>query len=300
MLDFWKAVLELIRRKLPIISLLGAALVVALVGYFLVPLKYVSSTMMVLITPAAGGTLSRDPTAPPDLTNPMLSFSNDLKTASTILIQVMNTPEVAAKLGAVEDGPTQVTINDGRTNPNLLDGDGPFIYVVGESTSAADAKDVVVRAQRRMRQELLDRQKSLGAPPETYLTMVDVVPTTIPKISRSDNIKVGGVAFVLSLVFGLGIAYVWRAGKLASKKRESEVGSGSDWELRDSVDGGSGEAVAAEQLVVEQLADVDPEQEADAEQLVVVGQPADGEQVAESEQDIEAEHLAEEEEGGRG
>ena len=65
-----------------------------------------------------------------------------------------------------------------------------------------------------MRKELLDRQKSLGAPPETYLTMVDVVAPTTPKVTRLDKIKVGGAAFALSLIVGLGAAYVWQSSRL--------------------------------------------------------------------------------------
>ena len=147
-MDFWKAVLALARRKLVILPLLGLAIVAALAGYSLTPLHYVSSATMVLAPPAFGRTLSLDPTEQAYLTNPMLSFSNDLKTASTILIWAMNAPDAAAELGAAEGGPTQLTVDDGRTNPKLLDGNGPFIYVVGESTSRAEARNVVIRAQQ--------------------------------------------------------------------------------------------------------------------------------------------------------
>jgi hypothetical protein len=235
-MDFWKAILGLARRRLIVIPLLVTATVAALAGYFLTPLHYVSSTTMVLITPALGGTLSKDPTAPIGLTNPMLSFSNNLKTASSILIQVMNTPEVAAELGAGDGDPTELTVDDGRTNPHLLDGNGPFVYIAGESTSAAEAKDVVIRAQKRMRQELVDRQKSAGAPPETYLTIVDVVAPTTPEVNRSNRIKVGSVALVLSSVFGLSIAYAWQArryrraaAEVPPKHQDIELDQSSNW-----------------------------------------------------------------------
>ena len=220
-MDFWKAILGLARRKLVIIPLLGSTIAVGLAGYFLTPLHYVSSTTMVLVTPALGGTLSQDPTKPIDLTNPMLNFSSNLKTASSILIQAINTPEAAAELGVVKHGPTQLTVDDGRTNPELLDSNGPFIYVAGDSTSRAEAKDVVLRAQARLRQELVDRQKALGAPPETYLTMVDVVAPTTAKVTRAERIKFGGISFVLSLVFGLSMGYAWQRVR-ASRHRVDE------------------------------------------------------------------------------
>jgi len=215
-MDFWKAIRGLARRKLFIIPLVASAVVVALSGYFVTPLRYVSSTTMVLVTPAFGGTVSQDPTKPTDLTNPMLSFSNTLKTASAVLIQAMNTREAAAELGAPKDGPNKLTIDDGRTNPDLIDSNGPFVYVACESTSPNAAKDVVLRTQLRMREELVDRQRSMGAPPETFLTIVDVVAPTPPKVSRSDKIKIGGMAFAATIVFGLSLAYAWqriRAGR---------------------------------------------------------------------------------------
>jgi hypothetical protein len=234
-MEFWKAILGLVSRKIIVIPLLGAAIALALTGYFLTPLSYVSTTTMVLVKPAFGGTLSQDPSAPTDLTNPMLGFSTDLKVASAILIHVMNTREAAAELGAVKGGPTKVTIDDGRTNPNLLDSNGPFVYVVGESPSKAEAKAVVMRAQARMRQELIDRQRSLRAPQETYLTMVDVVPPTTPEVTRAHRIKISGIAFVVSLVFGLCIAYALQrtrvshlgrlAGELPVKHQENELDS---------------------------------------------------------------------------
>ena len=240
-MDFWKAVLALARRKLVILPLLGLAIVAALAGYSLTPLHYVSSATMVLAPPAFGRTLSLNPAEQAYLTNPMLSFSNDLKTASTILIWAMNAPDAAAELGAAEGGPTQLTVDDGRSNPKLLDGNGPFIYVVGESTSRAEARNVVIRAQHRMRKELLDRQKSLGAPPETYLTMVDVVAPTTPKVTRSDKIKVGGAAFALSLIVGLGAAYVWQSSRLRraaagrSKHNDKELESSRDLGLHNDL-----------------------------------------------------------------
>ena len=208
-MEFWKVVLGLLRRRLLIFPLLAAAITLGVAGYFLTPLKYIASTTMVLVTPAFGGTLSQNPAHPTDLTNPMLTFNDNLKTASAILIHAMNTRDVAAELGAL-DGPTDLTIDDGRSNPDLILNSGPFVYIEGESTSRSEAKDVVIRAQKRIRQELIDRQKALSAPPETYITLNDVVMPAIPEVSRANRIKVGGIAFVLSFLMGLSAAYAWQ------------------------------------------------------------------------------------------
>jgi hypothetical protein len=208
-MEFWKVILGLIRRKRLVLPLLVAATTLGIAGGFLTPLKYISSATMVLVTPAFGGTLSQDPADPTDLTNPLLNFNDNLKTASAILIYAMNTPEVAAELGTL-DGPTELTIDDGRTNPDLILNNGPFIYIVGKSASKTEAREVVLRAQERMRQELIDRQKALRAPLETYVTMDDVVAASIPEASRADRVKVGSIAFVLALVLGLSAVYAWQ------------------------------------------------------------------------------------------
>lgn len=312
-MDFWKAILGLARRKLVIIPLLGSTIALGLAAYFLTPVHYVSSTTMVLVPPAVGGTLSQDPTKPIDLTNPMLNFSNNLKTASSILIQAINTPEVAAELGVVKHGPTQLTVDDGRTNPKLLDSNGPFIYVVGESTSKAEAKDVVVRAQARLRQELVDRQESLGAPSETYLTMVDVVAPTTAKLTRAQRIKIGGIAFVLSLVFGLATGYAWQRvrasrqrieqGEFPPAPRPTELDSSQDQDRRRHLELAAEELSAdegvadADSVAAARLVDGGPGgvEVAAADERYAFDEPsADGEpQVADDEHVAEAERLAE-------
>jgi hypothetical protein len=92
-MEFWKTILGLARRKFIGLPLLAVALGTAALAYFLVPAHYVSTTTMVLTTPTGGGTLSQDPTKPNGLTNPLLNFDEGLKTAATIVIHAMNTPE---------------------------------------------------------------------------------------------------------------------------------------------------------------------------------------------------------------
>ncbi|MFJ2028465.1 hypothetical protein [Streptosporangium sp. NPDC087985] len=208
-MDFWKAIFGLTRRKLigpPLILLsLGTAALV----FFLVPTYYVSTASMVLTTPATGGTLSSDPTRPIGLTNPLLQFSDGLRVTAGILILSLNTPEVAADLGVVKNGPTQITINDGRTNPDLLgiSTNGPFIYVEVQSRSAVMAQDVVLKAKQRIRKELANRQQALKAPRSTFISVVDVVPSSTPEAKISTKLMAAGAALFSVLFIGLSIAY---------------------------------------------------------------------------------------------
>ncbi|MEU4830705.1 hypothetical protein [Streptosporangium sp. NPDC023615] len=206
-MEFWKTLLGLVRRRWIGFPLLGLALVAAVVTFALVPVRHVSSTSMVLTTPPAGGTL--DPVTPQGRSNPLLQFSDGLRTTAGILILAMNTKAVMAELGVTEDGPTEVTINDGRNDPSMMGilTNGPFVYVRVESGSADTVRTVMTEAQARLRAELTRRQQVLGAPNSTYIGLVEVVPPAPPEADRSGPARAAGGAAFLVVLLGLGTAY---------------------------------------------------------------------------------------------
>ena len=211
----------LLRRRYVGPPVLALAVLAAAVTFILVPTHYVSRAFMVLATPAGGGTLSTDPNKPTGLTNPLLNFNDGLKTTSGILIQAMNTPQELARLGAAPKSSTTITINDGSTSPDLLSSSqtGPFVYVEAESTSPQAASEAVKKAQVDMRQELVNRQKALNAPPITYLSIVDVIAPTDPVSKATLKLELTGVALVSVLVLGLGGAYARSRMQLSRKLR---------------------------------------------------------------------------------
>ncbi|GLZ28896.1 hypothetical protein Lesp02_10860 [Lentzea sp. NBRC 105346] len=217
-MDFWKTVLGLVRRKFIGPPVIATGLLVGALVFFLLPTHYQSSAFMVLTTPAAGGT--QDPSKNTGLTNPLLQFNDGLRTTAAILIQSMNTPEAFASLGVVEHGPTKVLINDGSTNPDLLGTNGPFVYVEGDSTSYEEARGVVVRGQKKIRDELVTRQKELGAPESTFISVVDVVSASEPEALLMDKFQAAAVAFVLTVLLGFAGAYGWERTVVARSRRK--------------------------------------------------------------------------------
>ncbi|WP_329426473.1 hypothetical protein OG339_40170 [Streptosporangium sp. NBC_01495] len=206
-MEFWKTILDLARRKRVGFPLVGLALLAAVAVFLLVPPRYVSSASMVLTTPPAGGTT--DPAKPLGRSNPLLQFSDGLKTTAGILILSMNTEAVATELGIVKDGPVEVTINDGRTNPSMLGilMNGPFVYVEVESDSVDVTRTVMARAQFRLRTELVRRQEVLGAPRPTFIGFVEVVPAGYPAMDRSGTWQAAGGASFVVVLLGLGAVY---------------------------------------------------------------------------------------------
>src|SRR6478672_2529035 len=206
-MEFWITIVGLVRRKGVVIPALLIAVALAVTAYLMTPISYVSSSTMVLTTTQFGGTESRDPTKPTDLTNPLLNFNDSLTTTSAILIEAMNTGSVDRQLGIT--GSTQLVVDDGRTNPDLLGLNGPFLYIVGRSTSPAEAKRVVLQAQVLTSQKLRDWQSALNAPEKTYLTLAEVVPPSAPVPVRGRAIKYGLLGFLFGFVLFMGIAYFW-------------------------------------------------------------------------------------------
>ncbi|WP_043630997.1 hypothetical protein [Nonomuraea candida] len=187
----------------------AAAIGLALAGYLLVPARYVSTASMVLTISTTGGTEEAGPAPDPGLTNPLMQFGDALRAAAGILILTMRNERVATELGVAEGGPTTVVVNDGRTDPGLMSmgANGPYVHIEVESTSAATARDVMAKAQRRVRTELTNWQTSLGAPPSTHLGILDVRPTSAPRPDTSGKLTAAAGGAVLGLLGGLAAAY---------------------------------------------------------------------------------------------
>ncbi|GAA3662932.1 hypothetical protein GCM10022224_028680 [Nonomuraea antimicrobica] len=183
-----------------------ASLAVGVVVYSVLPVHYSADVSLVLATPVNGGTIPSDKTKQ-GLTNPFLSFNDALKTGASIVILSMNTQDVWTELGAPKDGPTEITIDDGRSNPNVLDINGPYIYVRVDSESPATATAVLMAARERVATELFKWQKALGAPANTFITSTDIVPPAEPEADHSLNWQGGIIAALLTLGVGFGIAY---------------------------------------------------------------------------------------------
>ncbi|WP_143737902.1 hypothetical protein [Microbispora sp. GKU 823] len=204
-MELWKILGSLLTRKAVGPPLILLSLLVAVGTFFFVPARYQSSALMVLTTSARGATI--DPSKTFGLQNPLLGFSDGLKTTATILIQAINTPELRHDVGAPKDGPVELTVDDGRTDPDLLDISGPYIYVSVVAPTADEASKTVAAVQARVRRELNDRQVALGAPKSTFVSLNDVVPLSQPERVTSVQWKAAGSAFAVSLLVCFGIAY---------------------------------------------------------------------------------------------
>ncbi|WP_169981234.1 hypothetical protein [Microbispora sp. H10836] len=206
-MEFWTTIAGLLRKWSIGLPLLAISILAGTVTFIVAPTRYEADTSLVLATPVNGGVYSRDPNRPLPRGNPLLQFNDALKTAASIVIQSMNTQDVWTQLGAPKDGPTTITIDDGRSNPRVLDISGPYIYIRVVAPSPAVASSVLTKAQRRVRDELTGWQQTLGAPPSTYLTVANIVPPSKPEAMLSTRWQVAAGAGLLVACAGLGLVY---------------------------------------------------------------------------------------------
>ena len=196
-MDFIKTLLVLLKRwyvALPIFVItVGAASLV----YASVPVRYSSNGTVVLTAPTAGAS-SGQSSQERGQTNPLLAFDSSLSITASIIIQSMGTPQVAAELGADKENTFEVS--SGELG-------GPFIVVQTESASADRAKTMVQQVVDRVRAELDARQKTLKAPPSTFIKADQVVPASVPEKLLGGKMRAAGAALALGLFASLGSAF---------------------------------------------------------------------------------------------
>jgi hypothetical protein len=205
-MQFWVAIANLARRWRVMVPVLLVASTLGALVFVAVPVRYVSTATMVLATTEHGGTESRDPAAPTELTNPMLNFSDSLATTADMLIWSMTDRDVRDTLSA--DGTTEVLVDDGRTNPDLFGFNGPVVYVSAEGTDPAATQTAVDTARDLLRTRLLDWQRSMRAPRSTYVSLVDVVPRTDAEALTVQHVRLAAMAFAGGFVLALTLAYL--------------------------------------------------------------------------------------------
>ena len=162
----------------------------------------------------------------------------------------MNTPAALEQLGAPIGGPVTVTVDNGKTNPNLLGIEGPFVYIQADSTSAEEAIQVVVRAQQLARDELIKRQTEAGAPPSTFLVLTDVVAASPPQAVLSAKLQAAGGVLIAGVVFGLVGTYGAQRVLFARRQRRQAAAANADGDP-DAVDAGNARTVRFEPLSVQ-------------------------------------------------
>jgi hypothetical protein len=228
-MDFWQTVLVLGRRWYVTVPAFLIAVGAAAGIYMTIPVTYTSTAVLVFTAPPSGGSLPADPKQPNAISNPLLNFDQGLNNAAAVVIQALNTPEVALQLGAAPGGDPAYKVTNGSTNQQEQIVAGPFVFVEGDSRDPKAAHDIAQRAVDRVRSELASRQKILDAPPPTYIVADVAVQPTTPQAQKGSKMRsaavtvgIGGIA-ALSAAFCVESYSQWRRRKTTAVGEQVRV-----------------------------------------------------------------------------
>ncbi|MFC4011054.1 hypothetical protein ACFOY2_27760 [Nonomuraea purpurea] len=225
-MEFWKTVFGLARHKFIGPPILALAAVAGIAGFLIVPAHYTAGVVLLLTGPGNTQPAPGEPLSAAGRTNPLLVDSAGLRTTAAALILATSTPEVLKELGAPKEGPHKLVIDDGSSNQALFGSGGPFLSITADSPDERTARDLVVRTQKRVENELDATQKKLGAPEILYISLVNVTPPSTPEAQLSDKVQTGAIAAVLTVFAGFAAAYAWRlkqAGRPAADAPEEDA-----------------------------------------------------------------------------
>ncbi|MEV0623165.1 hypothetical protein AB0I81_58310 [Nonomuraea sp. NPDC050404] len=220
-MDFWKAISVLFRRWYVALSALLLTFIAAYGMYATIPTQYSSTTLMVLTVPTSGSYRMPQPTVPNPLVNPLLNFDGGLNMTASIMVQVLNGPEVAGQLGVHAESTTTYRVHNGHPNPELLI-NAPFVVIEGTSLSPQEAKKIVQRVAERAKIELKRRQERLGSPPETFINLTEMIAPTEPFAERGGKTRTAAVVFALGVMAALAASYAAESIMLGLRRRKEQ------------------------------------------------------------------------------
>jgi hypothetical protein len=197
--DFWQTVRVVGRRWYIAVPVFLVVLGVAGLIAVQTPHDYESTGTVVLTEPDPAAAAADRSLGHNDVANPLLSFADSLSTDSELLAQSLNSPDAVQALRA-RGGTASYTASDGKLN-------GPFIVVVADARDPGPAQGTVALALRYVREQLVARQKALGAPVASYIVVKDVVTPTTPAPKLGGRSRFLGTMLVIAVAASLCCTY---------------------------------------------------------------------------------------------
>lgn len=227
-MDFWGTVGVLFRRWYITVPAFLATLVLAGAAYSVVPIQYESASVVVLTTPLNGGTEYTGPDHTDSITNPMMNFDQSLALTASLVIQQLRSTETSEALGVHPGDTTTYEVNNGTSNPELLQS-GPFIFVRGTGPTPGAAQDMATRVTATAQEILEARQDEVNAPASTHIEVQVVVAPTAGQPLMGSPLRaaagVGGLAALAGLVAVYGFENLLEHRRLRrARKRQGSGG----------------------------------------------------------------------------
>jgi hypothetical protein len=197
--DFWQTVRVVGRRWYVAVPVFLVVLGVAGLIAMNTPHDYESTGTVVLTEPDPAAAAADRSLGHNEVANPLLSFADSLTTDSELLAQSLNSPGAIQALRA-RGGTATYTASDGALK-------GPFIVVVADAKDPGPVQGTVSLALTYVREQLVARQKALGAPVSSYIVVKDVVAPTTPAPKIGGKSRFLGTMVVIALATSLCCTY---------------------------------------------------------------------------------------------
>jgi hypothetical protein len=222
-MDFWRTVVVLFKRWYITVPAFVLTLLVAGAAYSAAPIQYESTSVVALTSPLSGGTKTTNlpPNAPASLTNPLLNFEHSLALTASIVIEQLNSSATTSSLGITPGSSTTCEINNGTTNPELLES-GPLIFITCDASSAKEAKAIAEKVSVTAGQILDQRQAELNAPPSTHIKMQMVVTPVDGRPLLSSHMRAAAAVGALSCLASLAAVYGFESLMTNRRRRREE------------------------------------------------------------------------------
>ena len=137
------------------------------------------------------------------------------------MIQQLTSPETATSLGITPGGHHQLQVNNGTTNPELLQS-GPFVFVQGTGPSAEAAQEITQQVSAMAATVLDQRQDEVNAPGSTHIELQVVVPPTAGKAAARQPAAGGGRRGALAGLASLAAVYGFESLMTHRRRRREE------------------------------------------------------------------------------
>jgi hypothetical protein len=232
-MDFWRTVTVLFRRWYLTVPALLATLGITAAAHSMAPNRYESSSVLVLTAPLHGGTEAIHSSRPGEVINPLTNFDQSLALTGAIVIQQLNSSETANALGATPGGATNYSVNNGTSNPELLQS-GPFVFIEGVGPSPEVAQGLTEKLAALAKRILAQRQTDLDAPPSTHITMQTVVPPTAGQPLTGSPMRAAAATGALAGLASLAAVYGFESFATHRRRRRQMQEGGLDLGESDS------------------------------------------------------------------
>lgn len=216
----YSTILRAVRRRwyITVPGVLLALIIACTVFTSMTP-RYTSSGIAVLVR--------QNNPAPANLVNPVMGGDGNLTTATSTLVQALDTPAVKAGLGLREgvdnslwEGVDNFTVSNVGKTAIAAGADHPFLYITTQSSTPQKSTEIVTDIIDIARQRLAELQNDFHVRPQNQIKLESVVDATPPQAVMDRLYAVAAAVLMLGILATCIVACAWDGIIITQQKRQ--------------------------------------------------------------------------------